>query len=78
MDFIDLVAPGYPLSFLGSFLVVPWHQFGDHWIYLGRLGHFNFTQSRPECRLDSQGRPLKNLGQILEDVSLDFAAVVRF
>ena len=44
----------------------------------GRPGHLNLTQSRPECYLDSQGRPLKNLGQILEDVSLDFATGVRF
>ena len=45
---------------------------------LGRLGHPNLTQSRPECHLDSKGRPLKNLGQILKDVSSDFATVVRF
>ena len=43
---------------------------------LGRLGHLNLTQSRPECHLGSQGRPLKKLGQILEDVSLDLAIVV--
>ena len=45
---------------------------------LGRLGHLNLTQSRPECHLDSQGRPLKNLVQILEDVFQDFATVVCF
>ena len=45
---------------------------------LGRLGHLNLTQSRPECHLDSQGRPLKNLGQILEEVFWDVATVGRF
>ena len=61
---VFLVSHGVVLETLGSIL--------------GRLGHLNLTQSRPECHLDSQGRPLKNLRQILEDIFLDFAIVVRF
>ena len=61
---VFLVSLGVILETLGSIL--------------GRLGHLNLTQSRPECHLDSQGRPLKNLGQILEDILLDLAIVVRF
>ena len=45
---------------------------------LGRLGHLNLIQSRPECHLDSQSRPLKNLGQIFEEVFWDFTTVVSF
>ena len=45
---------------------------------LGRLGHLNLNQSRPEGHLDCQGRLLKNSGQIFEHVSIIFATVVRF
>ena len=65
-------------GFLGVFLVSLGVILETMGSILGRLGHVNLTQSRPECYLDSQGCPLKNQGQILEDVSLDFVVVVRF
>ena len=61
---VFLVSLGVILETLGSIL--------------GRLGHLNLTQSRPECHLDSQGRPLKNSGQIFGEVFGDFATVVHF
>ena len=45
---------------------------------LGRPGQLNLNQSRPEGHLGCRRRLSKNSGQILEDVSLDFAIVVRF
>ena len=47
-------------------------------LILGCLGHLNLNRCRPEGHLDCQGRLLKNSGQILKDVSLFFAMVVRF
>ena len=38
MDVIDLAAPGYHLGCLGSFLGVPWGDFGDPWIHVKTLG----------------------------------------
>ena len=54
---------------LGAFLVSLWVILETFGSILGRLGHLNLNQSRPECHLDSQGRPLKNLGHVLVGVS---------
>ena len=78
MDVMDLVAPGYHLGCLESFLGVPWDHFGDHGMHFRTPGAPKSEPKSSRRSLDCQGRLLKNSGQILEDVSLDFARVVRF